>query len=266
MFTLDQICIYPIKSCAGIELQSSRVLDRGFPLDRRWLLVDEKGQFISQRSTPLLGQIKLSHEKDQLTVSYPDKTALILDLNHHSDMRHQVNIWKDRVNALWVSQACDDWFSAVLNQPVHLIHMNEEVHRPLFKEGLPQGRSFDVSFADGYPYLLTSQSSLDNLNGRLKQPVPMDRFRANLVVGGFEAFAEDHWKRIKIGPVEFLVIKPCARCQVTTIDQKTGVRSKEPLKTLAGYRKQNGKVMFGMNLLALNSATVSLKDRVSIIE
>ena len=262
---LDQISIYPIKSCAGIDLQSSEVLERGFPLDRRWLLVDESGQFLSQRKSPLLGQIRLALKNTQLSVSYPNRTSLSLNLNVHKNIRHQAMIWGDKVDGLWVGQECDDWFSDVLEQQVHLIHMNADVHRPLLKDRLPQDRSFEVSFADGYPYLLTSQASLDDLNDRLVNPVPMDRFRANLVVSGFEAFVEDHWKKIRIGEVEFLVVKPCARCQVTAINQKTGETSKEPLKTLATFRKQSGKVMFGMNLVALSAGYVHLKDPVVIV-
>jgi len=263
---LDQISIYPIKSCAGIDLQSSAVLGRGFPLDRRWLLVDKTGQFVSQRTNSLLGQIKLTQENDQLIVDYPDRELFHLELKVNSTFRQDAMIWEDKVAGVWVSQESDDWFSEVLGQPVHLIHMNDEVQRPLVKDTLPQDRSFEVSFADGYPYLLTSQASLDDLNGRLNSPVPMDRFRANLVVNGFDAFAEDDWKRIRIGEVEFMVVKPCARCQITTIDQKTGASSKEPLKTLATYRKQNGKVMFGMNLVALSTGSVSLRDSVTILE
>lgn len=262
---LDQISIYPIKSCSGINLQTSEVLDRGFPLDRRWLLVDQGGQFISQRTTPLLGQIRISLNGDQLLVNYPGKSPLNLNLNVQSNIRHKAMIWKDKVDGLWVDQECDAWFSDVLGREVQLIHMNEKVHRPLTKDSLPQDRSFEVSFADGYPYLLTSQASLDDLNSRLTNPVPMDRFRANLVVSGFEAFAEDSWKRISIGEVELMVVKPCARCQVTTIDQQTGTSSKEPLKTLATYRKQDGKVMFGMNLVALTTGTVNLNDPILII-
>ncbi|NQT62513.1 MAG: MOSC domain-containing protein [Candidatus Marinimicrobia bacterium] len=262
---LDQISIYPIKSCSGIDLQSSQVLNRGFPLDRRWLLIDEAGQFISQRTTPLLGQVKISQNNDHLLVKYPDKSSLKLHLNVKSHVRQQAMIWKDKVDGVWVGQESDNWFSDVLEQQVHLIHMNEDVHRPLIKKNLPQDRSFEVSFADGYPYLLTSQESLDDLNSRLKSPIPMNRFRSNLVVSGFKAFAEDEWKRIRIGEVEFMVVKPCARCQVTTIDQKTGAASKEPLKTLATYRKQDGKVMFGMNLVALSTGSVNLNDPVTLI-
>lgn len=263
---LDQITIYPIKSCAGIDLDSSMVHDRGFPLDRRWLLVDEHGKFISQRTHPRLGQIKLAADSNKLIVDHEGKPSLHLDLNPEKKEMKKAKIWKDDVRGVHVGQESDDWFSDILAQSVHLLHMNAAVSRPLVKERLPQDRSFEVSFADGYPYLLTSQSSLDDLNSRLENSVPMDRFRSNLVVSGFEPFAEDGWKRIRIGDVEFMVVKPCARCQVTTIDQRTGATSKEPLKTLASFRKQGGQVMFGMNMVALTSGRVAVSDPVTILE
>lgn len=263
---LSQITIYPIKSCAGIPLSTAEVKDRGFTMDRRWVLVDDDGLFISQRNTPRLGQVLVSQKDHGLQVSYPGHAYLKLELQPTSHIRQQARIWNDQVEGMWLGSECDEWFSKVLEKSVHLIHMSKDIKRPLLKERLPQDRPFEVSFADGYPYLLTSQSSLDDLNARLSHPVPMDRFRSNLVVSGFPAFGEDHWKRIRIGTIEFLVVKPCARCLVTTIDQKTGVASREPLQTLATFRRQNGHVMFGMNMVALNSGYVSLNDPVTIIE
>lgn len=263
---LDQISIYPIKSCAGINLNHSEVEDRGFPLDRRWLLIEENGAFISQRNSPKLGQIIISHHRDHLLVSSAGKGSLTLELESSSFTQVKAQIWKDTVQGNWISHECDAWFSEILERRVRLVHMNREVRRPLAKSYLPHNRSFEVSFADGYPYLLTNQESLRDLNGRLDHPIPMDRFRSNLVVSGFEAFAEDHWKHIRIGGVEFLVVKACARCVVTTIDQESGMASKEPLKTLATYRKQNGKVNFGMNLIALNTGSVNKGDLVVILK
>ena len=265
MLRLDQIHIYPIKSCAGIELESSPVHSRGFPLDRRWLLIEKDGKFISQRSTPSLGQIKISSDNDHLLITADGKRALNLQVGGASPSTIKAEIWKDSVEGWWVGQDCDDWFSDVIGREVHLIHMDESVSRPLIKESLPKDQSFEVSFADGYPYLLTTLASLNDLNQRLEVPIPMDRFRSNLVISGSEAFAEDGWRKIAVGEVEFQVVKPCARCQVTTIDQSSGIASKEPLKTLATYRKQDGKVMFGMNMVALSSGTISINDPVKIL-
>ena len=263
---LTQISIYPIKSCAGIQLSMGEVRDRGFVQDRRWMLVDDDGLFISQRNTPRLGQLLVSQKDNGLQVSYAGQDHLELELHPASHIRQQTQIWGDRVEGMWLSTEYDEWFSRVLGKSVHLIHMSADVKRPLVKERLPQDRSFEVSFADGYPYLLTTQNSLDDLNARLNQPIPMDRFRPNLVISGFPPFSEDHWKHIQIGAIEFLVVKPCARCLVTTMDQKTGIASREPLRTLATFRKQNGHVMFGMNLVALNAGSLSLNDPVTIID
>ncbi len=265
MNTLDQISIYPIKSCSGIQLESARVESRGFPLDRRWMLIEANGDFISQRNTPQLGQFQISVHDNHLHVQFSDKSPLKIQMELSKSTIRESRIWKDNVSGKEVSNVCDDWFSEILNRQVHLIHMDESVSRPLIKESLPQDRSFEVSFADGYPYLLTNQASLDDLNQRLTTHIPMDRFRSNLVVSGFEAFAEDDWKQISIGDVVFQVVKPCARCHVTTIDQKSGIQSKEPLKTLASYRKQDGKVMFGMNLIALTQGTVTHNDPVKVL-
>jgi len=263
---LDQISIYPIKSCSGIALDQAEVEERGFPYDRRWMLIDAAGQFISQRKIPLLSQFKITIQGDQMQVSHGGFNPLTIDLNQVGKAYVKTRIWKDSVMSQRVSPLADKWFSKCLDMAVRLVHMDEKSHRPLPRQLLYEHQDFEVSFADGYPYLLTNQASLDDLNGRLKTPVGMDRFRPNLVVQGFDAYAEDSWKRIRIADVDFLVVKPCARCQVTTIDQKTGESSKEPLKTLATYRKRNGKVMFGMNLLAVNQGRIELNAPVTILE
>jgi len=263
---LDQITIYPIKSCSGINLQQAHVEVRGFPLDRRWMLIETDGHFISQRTTPQMGQIQIQIVDNQLIANYLDHDSLTFDVNTHSLEQVQSHIWKDSLPSYLVSKAVSNWFSKILGRPVHLVFMDQDIARPLVKEQLPNDQAFEVSFADGYPYLLTNQASLDDLNERLEQPINMDRFRSNLVVNGFEAFAEDHWKHIRIGDVDFMVVKPCARCQITRINQKTGISSKEPLKTLATYRKQGRQVMFGMNLVALNQGIIEVNQPVRILE
>jgi uncharacterized protein len=263
---LKQISIYPIKSCSGINLEHAKVEDRGFPFDRRWMLIEENGDFVSQRKSPTLSLFKISVGTDNLRITYPGLKPHSFPLDSKSNSQIKAHIWKDSVRSHLVSAISDQWFSEALDRKVRLVYMDDTVIRPLEKEQLPGDQSFEVSFADGYPYLLTNQASLDDLNHRLDVPIRMDRFRANLVVSGAEAFAEDHWKRIRIGEVEFMVVKPCARCQVTTIDQKTGKSSKEPLKTLASYRKQDDQVMFGMNLVALNSGRIKVDSPVRILE
>ncbi|NQV16152.1 MOSC domain-containing protein [bacterium] len=262
---LDQINIYPIKSCSGIDLLEGEVQDRGFPLDRRWMLIDSKGIFISQRNSPRLSLIKIELKGDQLLVSYPGMDHLRIRIGVSESVLVKTQIWDDTVEAYWIGSEADDWFSQALNRTLKLVFMDDKISRPLAYEHLPQHKAFEVSFADAYPYLLTNQASLEDLNQRLEYPIGMDRFRSNLSVSGFDAFAEDHWKKIKIGDVEFQVVKPCARCQVTTIDQMTGKASKEPLKTLATYRKHKGKVLFGMNLIALTRGIIRTNDLVYIL-
>ncbi len=266
MTALDAIHIYPIKSCRGISLPSAHAELRGFPLDRRWMLVDGEGQFLSQRNTKSLGQISIQIMDGQVSVTAPQQTQLRIPTHMAEKNRIKVRIWDDELEAITVSKEANLWFGNFLQKDVRLVYMDPSVLRPLEKDSLPQDQDFEVSFADGYPYLLTNQASLNDLNQRLGSPIGMDRFRSNLVVSGFPAFAEDSWKRIRIGAGEFQVVKPCARCQVTTIDQKTGQQSKEPLKTLASYRKVDGKVMFGMNLVALNVADIRVGDTIQIME
>ena len=266
MPSLEQITIYPIKSCSGINLISAEVQDRGFPLDRRWVLIDTNGNFFSQRKVAELSLVTITMTDKHLKVSSPGHDALMLPIKMVHSERVDVQIWKDTVNSWLVSTEADEWFSQVLQQQVRLVHMDRDVNRKLVKKKLTQEKSHEVSFADGYPYLLTNQASLDDLNSRLDQAVGMDRFRQNIVVSGFEAFAEDHWNILRIGAVDFQVVKPCARCQVTTINQQTGISSKEPLKTLATYRNQDGKVMFGMNLVALSQGTIKINAPVQVVK
>ena len=203
MGKLTQISIYPIKSCAGIDLKQADVHDRGFPFDRRWMLIEEDGVFLSQRNSPELGQVLSMIRDNLLQISYPGIDPLTLDINHIDAGKIEAKIWKDTVMSRRVSSIADDWFSRLLGRPVHLVHMDSEISRPLEKNRLPQDRSYEVSFADGYPYLLTNQASLDDLNGRLETPIQMDRFRSNLVVEGFGAFFNNF--TLKSSGISFIV-------------------------------------------------------------
>lgn len=266
MARLTGINVFPIKSCQGISPDHAEVEARGFPLDRRWMLIDETGKFLTQRHEPGLREIHVEDCPDSLLINCRDLPPLAVPKELPSGTLMSSRVWDDHVEGLHVSEEADEWFSQALGQPVKLTHMDQTIVRKLEKDRLPQDRSFEVSFADGYPYLLTNQSSLDDLNSRLTHPVGMDRFRSNIIVEGFEPFAEDDWKHIQIGEAEFLVVKPCARCVVTTIDQGTGVRSKEPLRTLSKFRNIGGKAMFGMNMVVHKKGPITLGDEVIILE
>ena len=267
---LSEINIYPIKSLGGISLKSSIVENRGLQFDRRWLLVDEKNQFLTQREFPKMATIGLEILKDCLRVSAEGK-MLEVSFEPKTNKSASVKIWSSRCRARIYESEINQWFSDVLQTNCKLVLMPEESKRKV-NYFYAVHRDDVVSFADGYPFLLIGENSLNDLNERLETSVPMNRFRPNLVVSGSEAFAEDEWKKIKIGDATFHVVKPCARCVITTIDQaqgeKTGV---EPLKTLAKYRipkrSVKKKILFGQNLIAENAgAVLNAGDKVEVLE
>jgi uncharacterized protein YcbX len=257
---VQNLYLYPIKSLGGISVPEALVEERGFRYDRRWMLVDKKGDFVTQRQHPQLALLQVSLSKTQLeVVSKGDPSQRIaFDLGLVSDQELQVSIWGDQVLARVVSAEVSRWFSDFLQMELDLVVMPESSQRKMDPRYAVQGES--VSFADGMPYVIIGQSSLDELNGRLADPVGMDRFRPNLVFSGGEAYAEDQFKQLQIGEVEFQVVKPCARCVMITVDQEKGTKGKEPLATLATYRSQGSKVYFGQNAVALTQGIVRVGD------
>jgi uncharacterized protein YcbX len=257
---VQDIFIYPIKSLGGIRLSEALVKEKGFQHDRRWMLVDEQGLFISQRDHPQLALLSVELCENDLTVFVrTEKTNSIkIPLELANGPEILVTIWDDQVLAKVVDPEIGRWFSDYLGIEVNLVVMPESSHRKVDQRYAVNGES--VSFADGMPYLLIGQESLNDLNSRLERPVPMDRFRPNIVFSGGSPFLEDSLREIKIGEVEFQIVKPCARCIMTTVDQETGKKGKEPLKTLSGYRTLNSKVYFGQNVVALRTGKVKIGD------
>lgn len=259
---VQDIFIYPIKSLGGIRLQEAEAEERGFRFDRRWMLVDHQGTFVSQRTVPQLALLGVELFAKHLLV-FPKnnpghKLEIPLDLAEGAEI--PVQIWDDEVLGKIVSKEVDRWFSDFLGFGVHLVVMPETTQRKVDPRYAIKGEN--VSFADGMPYLLISQESLDELNSRLEIPVPMDRFRPNIVISGGEPFLEDQLKAVQIGGLDFRIVKPCARCVLTTVDQQTGKKGKEPLRTLSTYRTQNQKVMFGQNGIALQAGKIRVGDQV----
>ncbi|PRY88931.1 MOSC domain-containing protein [Mongoliibacter ruber] len=257
---LQDIYIYPIKSLGGIRLESWTLEERGFTHDRRWMLVDEHGKFMSQRSLHKMALLQVTLGENGLKVT--DKTNadryLFIPFESEAEGKISVQIWEDEVEAELLDKKYGAWFSDFLEVSARLVRMPLSAQRRLKPKYAVNGES--VSFADGMPYLLIGQASLDDLNGRLMDPVGMERFRPNLVFSGNTAFEEDEWDTVKIGDAEFKITKPCARCVMTTVDQNTGSKGKEPLKTLAKYRTMDNKVMFGQNMLLLSGSRVQLGD------
>lgn len=264
MLTLTEINIYPIKSLGGINLTSSFAGKRGLQYDRRFLLVDENGMFITQRDIAGLALLKLSFTENGFKVlNSIDNSFITIPFESNSDIKIQVQIWDDLCNAVVVDKNLDEWFSDVLKINCSLVYMPDDEKRIVEKKYEPADHI--VSFADAYPYLIIGQSSLDDLNKRLEQPIPMNRFRPNFVFSGSNPYEEDAWKNFKIGDVHLKAVKPCARCMITTTDQQTAERSNEPLKTLSLYRKIDGKVMFGMNVVCNKEGIVSIGDKIELL-
>lgn len=260
---LTGINIYPIKSAAGIALATAEVGKRGFLYDRQWMVVDARGKFMTQRHFPRLALIKVQVSPLQLVIEAPEQKPLFIPLVLNKSQRMPVEVWGDVCDAIPLGEEVSKWFSEFLLTSCQLVYLPEDSRRPI--KARYQVNYEQVSFADAFPFLLISEASLADLNQRLEQPVPMNRFRPNLVVSGCEAFAEDSWQSIKIGSVTFRVVKPCDRCIVTTVNQNTGIPGKEPLQTLAQYRLWEGKIWFGQNLIQEQQGILNLGDAVEII-
>lgn len=266
---ISEINIYPIKSLKGIGLDAAVVEERGLQYDRRWMLVDENDDFLTQRKFPVMATIAVSVADGGLSVSHGGDVLIIPPEPEKPRIAH-VKIWRNRCRAHAYDDVVNTWFSDILGAKVRLVHMPDSTRR--LAHAPYRVRPDDhVSFADGYPFLLIGEGSLTELNGRLETPLPMTRFRPNFVVSGSAAFAEDTWKRIRIGDTIFHVVKPCARCVITTTDQVTGARiSNEPLKTLATFRTRKigkkSKILFGQNLIAETpGAHIAVGDAVAAI-
>ncbi len=260
---LSQLYVYPLKSAAGISLESADLSPSGLQHDRRWMLVDAEGEFMSQRHHPRMALISVHLSPEWLMIEAPGMSTLEVPLHSETEDFIDVWVWGDHCRGALVNRDADRWFSEFLKFPCRLVRKPGDDVRPV--DSLHAADGDQVGFADGFPFLLISETSLEDLNGRLEKPVPMNRFRPNFVVRGCEAFAEDGWAKICVGQARFWVAEPCPRCAITTVDQSTGIRGKEPLRTLAEYRKFDGEVMFGRNLIHETLGAVRIGDTVEII-
>ncbi|WP_420576483.1 MOSC domain-containing protein [Ekhidna sp.] len=256
--------IYPIKSLQGISLQEVEVMEKGFRYDRRWMLVNKANGHVTQRTHPHLSQIGISLSEESIIATHRDMSDLEVPLTLNLGKHIQVTVWDDQVDALEAPQNINNWFSKIAGEPCKLVFMPEAGSRPVNPARAINGEH--VSFADAYPYLIIGQSSLDDLNARMEVELPMHRFRPNIVVEGSKPYEEDHWRDIQIGELKFHVTHPCKRCVFTTVDQETGKKGAEPLKTLATYRREGKEVIFGVNALALESGRIKVGDEVKLID
>jgi hypothetical protein len=258
---ISALYVYPIKACRGVRVGQCRVVERGLEVDRRWMIVDQSGMFVTQREVPRLALVKTAFESGALSVTAPALNPLILPLEHELGTERNVQIWDDESVAV-VHVEGSAWFSRFLGAPCELVYMPERARRVVNPKRARPGDM--VSFADGYPFLLISEASLADLNRRLDTPVPMERFRPNIVVSGTAPFAEDDYAEITLGEIAFRGVKRCDRCPVTTIDLETGEFGQEPLRTLATFRLRDSRVWFGMNLIHDTRGTLHVGDRVQI--
>lgn len=265
---LSEIFIYPIKSVGGISLNEAVVEQRGLQFDRRMMLIDENGMFITQRNYPEMALLKTKIINDELIVYHSvNKHSISIPLRElsQSSRKIKVTIWDDECSALIVSDEVNQFFSDILKIKCSLVYMPDEEKRIVDPNKKYVADKHIVSFADGYPFLIIGQSSLDELNRRMPKPLPMNRFRTNFVFTGGEPFEEDNWSDFLIGEIKFKSVKPCARCVITTTDQNTAERKEEPLKTLASFRRFGNKVLFGMNLVAYDTGKLRVGDQIILI-
>ena len=264
-FYLSELYIYPVKSLGGISLQQAELVETGLKYDRKWMLIDEKGVFVTQRKHFELAMLQVGIDAERITVTHKKDPAqsISFSVEENTGLSIPVSIWDDESTGLEVSKLVNEWFSDFMQMSVRLVKMPADARRlvdPRYAEN-----NEIVGFSDGYPCLLISQASLDGLNKKLEVPVRIDRFRPNFVFTGGEPHIEDSFGSFYIGEMLFSAVKPCARCVLTTIDQQTGEKGQEPLKTLAGYRTINKKVLFGQNLIHQGSGMIRVGDEIRLI-
>lgn len=261
---LTEINVYPIKSCGQIPRASGIVSERGLVGDRRYLLVDANGEFLTQRRHPSMALIRLTDDGDGYRIEAPDRPSLRLPREWHGGEECEVTIWRTTVQATAVADEISRWFEEFLGFACRLVYMGPHQHRAVPN---PAAKFDDeVSFADAAPLLLTTEASLDDLNSRLPSRVSMRRFRPNLVVTADRPFAEDGWRYLRVGEAEFEVAWPSARCVLTTVDPDTGVKDPrgDPLRTLRDFRRTQAGILFGQNLIPRRLGRISVGDLVEV--
>jgi hypothetical protein len=269
MATITELVLYPIKSCAGMPVDAATMRGAGLSAhgihDREWMLVTDDGQFLTQREHPRMARIVPRPDGAALVVNGPGMAPLVLPLDAADGAPREVRIWDDVVLAADCGDEAANWFSAVLGSPCRLVRFRRDVVRPTSTKwtgGVPA----DTRFADGYPLQLIGAASLADLNRRLvaagRAPLPMNRFRPNLVVDGIDAYEEDFLESLDADGLVLKPVKPCARCPIPSIDQATGTAGPDPLDVMLGYRanpRMDGAVCFGMNCIVVDGAPAELR-------
>lgn len=259
---ISELFIHPLKSAAAVSVDKASIDAFGFEHDRRWMLVDEKGDFLSQRQLPQMCLINATALPSGLRITVPGLQSI--DVAAMKNTVRQVSVWGDVCNAQDCGDEAANYLSRFLQTTCRLVYFPDDEVRQV---DLDYAKKGDITgFSDGFPLLVISQASLDDLNGRLSEPVTMNRFRPNIVVSGTDAFAEDSWECIKVGTITLRVVKPCSRCSIPSIDPSTGIRSAEPVNSLRTYRMRDSQVYFGQNVIADLTGCLEVGMEVEIVK
>lgn len=266
MLTISELFIYPVKSLGGIAVPRARLTDRGFEHDRRWMIVDRENRFITQRVLPAMALLQVQLTDEGLHIYHKAKPAESIDIPFLPPASHTapVTVWDDTCEAQYAGGRADEWLSDMLSFDCRLVYMPDDSHRPVDTRYATAGEI--TSLSDGFPALMIGQASLDDVNSRLALPLPMNRFRPNIVFTGGRPYEEDEMAHFTVRGMDFYAVKPCARCVMTTIDQDNALAAKEPLKTLAAYRNKNNKIYFGQNILYKGSGVIEVGDRIEVLK
>lgn len=261
---VSQLCHYPVKSLKGISLNQMEVDAFGPKWDRRFMLVDSTGRFVTQRQCPLMGLIQVRIDNQTLSFEFGDQHYAI----HLNDALtgkdyETVKVWDDVVTARLVQGDIHSWLSDILGRDVRLCFIDDATHRQVDPNYSRPGDR--TSFSDGFPFLIISEASVDFLSDKLGREVEPARFRANIIVSGCEAFAEDEWKKIQINDIEFDIVKPCSRCVIPTLDLKTATKQPDVMQVMLKYRKQGKQVFMGQNAIHRSTGMLKLGDEIKIL-
>jgi uncharacterized protein YcbX len=262
---LRELRVHPVKACRGVSVPEWELDRFGLALDRAFMVVDEeRGLFLTQREDPRLARIAPRIAGDALTLAAEGAGEIAIDLARTDGMRTPIEVWRHRGEGVDQGAEAARWLSALLGRSLRLVRIPPDHARRVNPERSPEPAL--TAFSDGYPLLVLGQESLRDLNGRLAAPLGMERFRPNLVVDGAGPYAEDGWRRIRIGGVEIDLVKPCDRCGVTTVDPARGERDgREPLRTLNRYRRREGAVYFGQNAVHRGTAKLAVGMPVEVL-
>jgi len=259
IYTVKEIYIYPIKSLAAISCEQAFAEEMGFENDRRWMLINAENLHVTQREHPILSQFYPQISNGKISITFEGHQHEF-SVNEHLDESINTKVWEDKSEVVEVNKTTSEWFSELLGFECKLVKIIKSGDRKHESSRLKE--TFNVSLADGYPYLLIGTESVDFLNEKLEDKITVLRFRPNIVISSQKAHEEDDFDTFKIGEVQFKNVKPCGRCIMVNNDPQKGVIKKEPLKTLSKYRNVNNSVLFGTNIVSLNNGLITVGDEI----